>query len=189
MTAIVLCLLGLTVATSWWLTGWLARTPSFGAPDLPSDRSLHSMPMPRTGGVAIITAVTLALAIAAALAWLLGRPELTPGRDLGLALTGAAVLAGHAFWSDFRGASVPARLGVQLAVAVITVLGADLTLGVIPLRPLGWLVTIVTLAWMTNLYNFMDGMDGFAGGMTILGFAALAMLEWRGGQPPAALLP
>ena len=188
MIAIVLCLLGLTIATSWWLTGWLARTPSFGAPDLPSDRSLHSMPMPRTGGVAIIAAVALALAIAAALAWLLGRPELMPGRDLGLALTGAAVLAGHAFWSDFRGASVPARLGVQLAVAVIAVLGADLTLGVIPLRPLGWLVTIVTLAWMTNLYNFMDGMDGFAGGMTILGFAALAALEWRGGQPPTALL-
>ncbi len=39
--------------------------------------------------------------------------------------------------------------------------------------------------WMTNLYNFMDGMDGFAGGMTVIGFGTLALL-WGGG-PFAAL--
>ena len=188
MIETVFCLLGLTVATSWWLTGWLARTPSFGAPDLPSDRSLHSSPMPRTGGVAIIAALALAVVIAMALAWLLGRPELAPDRGLGLALLGAVVLAGHSFWSDLRGVTILTRLGVQLAVGAVTVFGADLPLDVISLRPLAWLGTVLVLAWMTNLYNFMDGMDGFAGGMTTLGFATLAVLEWRGGQAPAALL-
>ena len=32
---------------------------------------------------------------------------------------------------------------------------------------------------MTNLYNFMDGMDGFAAGMTVVGFLTYAMLGWR----------
>jgi UDP-N-acetylmuramyl pentapeptide phosphotransferase/UDP-N-acetylglucosamine-1-phosphate transferase len=36
--------------------------------------------------------------------------------------------------------------------------------------------------WMTNLYNFMDGMDGFAGGMTILGFGCLAYVAWTHGN-------
>jgi len=36
---------------------------------------------------------------------------------------------------------------------------------------------------MTNLYNFMDGMDGFAGGMTVVGFAALAAFSFYRGQP------
>ncbi len=30
------------------------------------------------------------------------------------------------------------------------------------------------MAWMTNLYNFMDGANGLAGGMTVIGFSALA---------------
>jgi len=81
------------------------------------------------------------------------------------------------------------RLGVQLAVATAAVLGARLTLdGLIPFLPLAVVVTVLALAWMTNLYNFMDGMDGFAGGMTILGFGALAVLEWRGGQAHAGWL-
>src|SRR5262249_6004380 len=37
--------------------------------------------------------------------------------------------------------------------------------------------------WMTNLYNFMDGMDGFAGGMTTLGFGFFTYFAWRAGQP------
>jgi hypothetical protein len=34
---------------------------------------------------------------------------------------------------------------------------------------------------MTNLYNFMDGMDGLAGGMAVFGFGALAVFGILGG--------
>lgn len=37
-------------------------------------------------------------------------------------------------------------------------------------------VTVLFATWMLNLYNFMDGMDGFAGGMTVVGFSTLAAL-------------
>ena len=42
-----------------------------------------------------------------------------------------------------------------------------------------WIAVFFALAitvWMINLYNFMDGMDGFAGGMAVIGFATLAWL-------------
>jgi UDP-N-acetylmuramyl pentapeptide phosphotransferase/UDP-N-acetylglucosamine-1-phosphate transferase len=41
-------------------------------------------------------------------------------------------------------------------------------------------VTLLLLLWVTNLYNFMDGMDGFAGGMTLIGGLALAVLTAKG---------
>jgi UDP-N-acetylmuramyl pentapeptide phosphotransferase/UDP-N-acetylglucosamine-1-phosphate transferase len=41
---------------------------------------------------------------------------------------------------------------------------------------------------MVNLYNFMDGMDGFAGGMAIFGFGALSLLGWQAGDAGFALV-
>ena len=41
---------------------------------------------------------------------------------------------------------------------------------------------------MTNLYNFMDGMDGFAGGMTVFGYSFLGYVTWRSGNLSIAFL-
>jgi UDP-N-acetylmuramyl pentapeptide phosphotransferase/UDP-N-acetylglucosamine-1-phosphate transferase len=48
---------------------------------------------------------------------------------------------------------------------------------------LGIGVLLLFIIWMINLYNFMDGMDGFAGGMAVIGFGAYAIFGWIGGQP------
>ncbi len=52
-------------------------------------------------------------------------------------------------------------------------------LGTIELGWLGAPITILFLVWITNLYNFMDGMDGFAGGMTVLGSGFWRILAGR----------
>jgi UDP-N-acetylmuramyl pentapeptide phosphotransferase/UDP-N-acetylglucosamine-1-phosphate transferase len=36
---------------------------------------------------------------------------------------------------------------------------------------------------MANLYNFMDGIDGLAGGMAVIGFTTFAMLGYRASDP------
>jgi UDP-N-acetylmuramyl pentapeptide phosphotransferase/UDP-N-acetylglucosamine-1-phosphate transferase len=41
-------------------------------------------------------------------------------------------------------------------------------------------VLVVAVAWITNLYNFMDGSDGLAGGMAMIGFGAYAVAAWWG---------
>jgi UDP-N-acetylmuramyl pentapeptide phosphotransferase/UDP-N-acetylglucosamine-1-phosphate transferase len=177
-------LVGLAAVVSYWVAYRLARTPNFGAVDHPGERTLHATPTPRTGGVAILSTLMGAVVIAFTLAWLVGRPPLESS-GLGIVLLVTAVLAAHAYWNDLNETTVLTRLGVQAVAATLVVLGARLTLDPagLPLGRLALPVTVLALVWMTNLYNFMDGMDGFAGGMTIVGFAALAGFSFRGSRP------
>jgi UDP-N-acetylmuramyl pentapeptide phosphotransferase/UDP-N-acetylglucosamine-1-phosphate transferase len=46
----------------------------------------------------------------------------------------------------------------------------------------------LALGWMTNLYNFMDGADGLAGGMALIGFGVYALAAVLGGDPTFAQL-
>ena len=43
-------------------------------------------------------------------------------------------------------------------------------------------IAFLAIAWMTNLYNFMDGADGLAGGMATIGFGALALAAFGAGD-------
>jgi len=43
-------------------------------------------------------------------------------------------------------------------------------------------VLVLAVAWITNLYNFMDGSDGLAGGMSLIGFATYAFAAWLVGE-------
>jgi UDP-N-acetylmuramyl pentapeptide phosphotransferase/UDP-N-acetylglucosamine-1-phosphate transferase len=46
---------------------------------------------------------------------------------------------------------------------------------------------MLALTWMTNLYNFMDGSDGLAGGMTMFGFFFYGVAAWLAGSTAFAL--
>jgi UDP-N-acetylmuramyl pentapeptide phosphotransferase/UDP-N-acetylglucosamine-1-phosphate transferase len=41
---------------------------------------------------------------------------------------------------------------------------------------------VFATAWMINLYNFMDGMDGLAGGMAVIGFGSYGIAALAGGD-------
>lgn len=55
-----------------------------------------------------------------------------------------------------------------------------------------WTSTVIALGmtlalvWMTNLYNFMDGSDGLAGGMALFGFSTYALIAWHAGEDDMA---
>ncbi|MEP6957128.1 MAG: UDP-phosphate N-acetylglucosaminyl 1-phosphate transferase, partial [Nitrospirota bacterium] len=105
--------------------------------------------------------------------------ELMPGLDSTacwiLMMTG--VISVVSFIDDRQGLPVTVRFGIQLLAASLLVIGSGLVfpLTTVPLPgfiKFGWIAvpfTVVFLVWMANLYNFMDGMDGFAGGMTVIG--------------------
>jgi UDP-GlcNAc:undecaprenyl-phosphate GlcNAc-1-phosphate transferase len=48
-------------------------------------------------------------------------------------------------------------------------------------------IIVLAIAWMTNLYNFMDGADGLAGGMAVIGFGAYAIAAVAAGNSSIAL--
>lgn len=154
--------------------------------DHPNERSLHSRPTPRTGGVAILSSFGLSSPI-----WIFSIGTAYP---VGWLVTGAGIIAVLSFLDDWRGLSVGGRFLGHLFGSGLVVMGADLALPLMPLDmsmfPM-WLIfglSMIFLVWMINLYNFMDGMDGFAGGMTIIGFGTFAIFGWLAGNLPFAVL-
>jgi UDP-N-acetylmuramyl pentapeptide phosphotransferase/UDP-N-acetylglucosamine-1-phosphate transferase len=151
-------------AALWLLLRFAARLPL----DVPNARSLHERPVPRVGGVA------LALGVAAAV--------LADFAPFGLALALALVLAVVSFLDDLHRLPTGVRLAAHLAAA------AAFTWYVLsPMHPLELALIVLAVAWITNLYNFMDGSDGLAGGMSIVGFAAYAIAASQAGDPGTAL--
>ena len=144
--------------------------------DHPSDRSSHSIPKPRLGGVGVVAPV---LALGGGLI-LTGRAPIA----LLVPLSAMALVALLGLVDDLRPLPARVRFGVQLAMAggvvgaswdrlpaAVGVLGTWLPLPVLAALAVLWIV------WLTNLYNFMDGIDGIAGAQAVvaaLGLAAVA---------------
>jgi UDP-N-acetylmuramyl pentapeptide phosphotransferase/UDP-N-acetylglucosamine-1-phosphate transferase len=124
--------------------------------DVPNARSLHAVPVPRVGGVGLMAGIWSGWMFAAGtLPWWLWAPM------LGLSLV--------SLLDDKRGLPVWQRLFTHLVAAIILVAG----LGLLEQQGLAWGVGALFLAvWSINLYNFMDGSDGLAGGMALFGFAS-----------------
>lgn len=127
--------------------------------DVPNERSSHRVPTPRGGGLAVIAAVLLVWVALAAASRV--EPRIT------LVMLAAAGLAAVSWIDDRRGLAPGLRLVAQaVAVALGAValpagggvlgplVGSTVALG---LAALAWL-------WFVNLFNFMDGIDGLAGG-------------------------
>jgi len=188
-------------AFAWWLTGRLCSPRSFLLMlDHPNDRTLHHMPTPRNGGLAIVTSLVISLFVAACVV-AISRPSeavLPKGLASGSLWIVASMLLVFvvSFIDDWIGLPASLRFTVQTAAALIIIGGVGLTLSSIPIPGgrniwLGWMagpVSAIFLLWMANLYNFMDGMDGFAGGMTAIGFGFLAYFGWNAGAPVMLLI-
>lgn len=122
--------------------------------DQPGHRSLHSRPTPHGGGIGVVLAV-LAIGV-----WI-GVPTLW--------LFGVGILAVLSVVDDWRHLPFWVRLLVHLAISSIVVfLHASPAL-------LASLAVVVLIAWSINAYNFMDGADGLAGTMALVGFGAYAV--------------
>ena len=133
--------------------------------DHPKERSSHSLPMPRGGGLAIVVLV-LGTSI-----WAAHQTELD--RSLIYILLGA-ILALVGWRDDLFSLSANYRFVVQGLIATISILVmgyfkvvriplfGDVDLGVI-----GIILTFFWIIGMINAYNFMDGIDGMAGGVAL----------------------
>lgn len=121
--------------------------------DTPNVRSLHASPIPRVGGLVMIP-----VALASSLAFA------QPPR---LVLALAAGLCAVSFIDDRWGLPVFLRL-IAHALAVIVLCRSFEP----SLATWTFALAAVTLIWSINLFNFMDGADGLAGGMALFGFSA-----------------
>ena len=160
---------------SWLLSFWNRRGSIL---DYPNQRSLHTRPIPRTGGLAILAG----LAVGISANWV-GRPILSDHAIIFMC-GGFIPLIVVSLMDDYRSIAAKWRLlaHVWSAVSLFVIVGSSpyhfglpgsvLSLSIWVAIPL----TLLFVTWAINLYNFMDGMDGFAGGMAVIGFSTLAWL-------------
>jgi UDP-N-acetylmuramyl pentapeptide phosphotransferase/UDP-N-acetylglucosamine-1-phosphate transferase len=154
---------------------------------VPNDRSLHTNPTPRLGGIGILAAMLAACGAA----WLLAPASAFP---VPLLLIGSGVGA-ISLIDDLRGLPALLRFVAHLAAAALAVLlfGAidavrlDGTIAV----TLGWTAAPLTAVWIAgfiNAFNFMDGIDGLAGGQALIAGLAWTAIGWATGQTMLAAL-
>jgi UDP-N-acetylmuramyl pentapeptide phosphotransferase/UDP-N-acetylglucosamine-1-phosphate transferase len=130
--------------------------------DRPNERSSHTQPTPRGGGLGLTVAHLLGMTAAS----MLGLHSLR----LAAALAGGGlVVAVIGFLDDHRPVSPALRLGLHILAFVWAAAwlgwpgGIDFGWGAIPLGWIGRAMLVLCLAWFLNLFNFMDGIDGIAG--------------------------
>lgn len=146
--------------------------------DYAGSRSLHLGSVPRTGGLAILAA---GLVCSVLITLILP----SSGINLGFLLFGLGPLTVISFLDDCYHIPVRWRL-LTHAWSVSTLIAAGYIFDFIVLpsfvlhvsKPLAVIFTLLFSVWLINLYNFMDGMDGFAGGMAVIGFVTLAWIGW-----------
>lgn len=148
--------------------------------DQPNERSSHTLPTPRGGGIAVVAAVLLVWLGLTGLGLLPKPLLLVPAAALGLAAV--------SWLDDLHGLSPLARLLTQFA-AVAFGLEALPPGGVFQ----GWLPQVIDDAavalvwlWFVNLFNFMDGIDGIAGSEAAAVGIGLVVIA---SAPETALLP
>lgn len=142
--------------------------------DNPNERSSHSVPTPRGGGVAVVCSYLLAMAV------LIYSQQLTLHIGLILIVAGF-VIALLGFLDDHGHINSMLRLAIHFLVAIAAVisLGGFAQVTVFNDIQLGFFANIIAvlfLVWLLNLYNFMDGINGIASVEAITTTVSMAIL-------------
>lgn len=153
---------------------------------MPTERAVHTEPMPYLGGMAMLFGFLTALLTA----WLSGSfPTMFEGTStpLGVAL-GATVLCLVGTLDDVRDVSAPAKTaGIVFGGSVMYLLGVSLLYfripfvdGLIVLGPdLAPLVTVLWVLGMANAVNLIDGLDGLAAGIVAIAAGSFFFYGYR----------
>ncbi len=182
---LMLGVLGISLLLTWVLRRYaLARSLM----DIPNNRSSHSVPTPRGGGVAIV------------LSFLVASPLLTFFVDVSWpyiwALWGAgALIAVIGFLDDHGHIAARWRLLAHFSASIwalawlgglppVKLLGMDFNLSWV-----GHFFAVFYLVWMLNLYNFMDGIDGIASVQAVSACLGACVIYWLSGDLSLIWMP
>ena len=161
----------LSFVVTFFFILWLIKGKANWALDYPNSRSLHSVPVPRIGGLGLLLGVMVT--------WFLFSVALPLALWIGIVLLVLVSLV-----DDIWHAPVWCRLLMQSMVAAGFA-------GTFLLAGYGWTVVLLVsmaIIWMSNLYNFMDGSDGLAGGMTLIGFGYYGLFALLAGSYEFAMV-
>jgi UDP-GlcNAc:undecaprenyl-phosphate/decaprenyl-phosphate GlcNAc-1-phosphate transferase len=169
------------------LTPLLMRlAPRIGGVDEGGDRPrVHTRPVPRIGGLAIVAGILIPAAFFVDLSG--------PYRGI---LLGTLLVALLGLVDDLRGISPGVKFLAVCAIALIPVAGFGIvlegfSLPLLGTHEFGWLAYPVTILWiaaLANLVNLIDGMDALASGIVSIAAFSFALLAASFGRADAAIL-
>ena len=155
--------------------------------DIPNERSSHSSPTPRGGGLAIAVAALGGIMLTTWWQWI--------PLNIGLALAGGGAMVALVGWvDDHRDLPALPRFAVQFISAAWAMywLGGlpSLSIGVVSVQlgAFGSILGILGIVWAINLYNFVDGIDGLAAGEALTTGAIGGLLLLAMGYPGLAVV-
>ena len=165
---VVLFVLGF--GTSWWATGFVRRYAlRKELVDVPNERSSHTQPTPRGGGLAIVLVALCGLLTYGLLFFVEYRLLLL------FYAFGVGLIATVSWFDDLYVLPSRVRFAAHSLAAILVIIGFghwdELTLPLLGQVNVGWLGMPITFLWivgLTNAYNFMDGIDGIAGGQAVV---------------------
>jgi len=139
--------------------------------DEPNHRSSHVKAVPRAGGVSVVITFYIGICIT----WLLGEFEGVQASLLIGFLFSTFLIAAISLIDDITDQSALVKLVTQM-IAVVIVLSLGITLdeiaipvvGYVDLGVVGYVISFFWILGLTNSFNFMDGLDGLAGGVTAI---------------------
>ncbi len=189
----------LVAAVIAWTLVPLAETIArkIGAIDVPNERSLHTTPTPKLGGLAILVGILVSAVL-----------FMPTGDETRGILIGAATIAAVGVVDDvvtlgalpkmlgqFVAASVAVFNGVRLTAFTLPFLGGVnpasvdlLTLPVVGVVDLGEVLAIIAIVAAINVINFIDGVDGLAAGVCVISAATLSIIAVSLDRETAAVL-
>jgi UDP-GlcNAc:undecaprenyl-phosphate GlcNAc-1-phosphate transferase len=154
--------------------------------DVPDERKVHTVPIPRVGGLAIAIGVFVAMFF-----W---RDE---SGFLKSYIIGSVVIVFFGIIDDVKNLNYKIKFSSQIIAALVVVLYGGLKIthlgALLPdnMSLPGWIAipfTIVLIVGVTNAVNLADGLDGLAGGICLLSFCCLGYLAYLAENTTVALI-
>ncbi len=145
------------------------------AMDIPNERSAHTVPTPRMGGLAIFGAFLLGY-------MLFARTSI----QMVSILIGGIIIVLTGLFDDIKPMTARVKFMMQIIAACVVVFYGNIVLNHIDMLginidfpiPINYLVTILFIVSITNAINLIDGLDGLSSGVSSIYFATIAIIAF-----------
>ena len=172
-----------------------------GAIDIPNDRRVNKKPMPRLGGLAVISGFLVSIIYLLITTSLEGKINLFGEENYYFKLIGffigIVILGIVCYIDDVKGIPSYAKLTAQIVAAIIVVAFGikieDISIPFIEGKieiggVFSYILTVCWIVGITNAINLIDGLDGLSSGVTLISCLSLLMVFALNGSPLIAII-
>ena len=172
-----------------------------GAIDIPNDRRVNKKPMPRLGGLAVISGFLVSIIYLFITTSIEGKLNLFGEENYYIKMigffAGILVLGITCYIDDVKGIPSLVKLTAQIIASIIVVacgirienISIPFTEGKIVISEIfSYIITVCWIVGITNAINLIDGLDGLSSGVTLISCLSLLMVFALNGSPLIAIV-